>query len=368
MKKETFLESLRGYAILGVILTHITSKMNELPQWIYNFGIQGSRGVQLFFIVSAFTLFYSLSYKYNQKIDLKNFYIKRFFRIAPMFYFAFIFYCLFDLFTYIVGIKPSHNDYSIEMIFTSLTFISVLHPDWLYSLVPGGWSISSEIIFYLCVPILFRIAKNRYRALYFFVISLFIGMFSNYIMTSFKVINEESNYLFYWFPNQLFIFVLGIVLFHFWKETELLRRWKVNLVISSSLLALFILSITPFAMDSLFPKHLMFGIAFCFLAYGMGQKYECFLNNRIMQWIGKISFSMYLMHFFILEIVYYFISKLVPQNVSDVVILFIVLIFTSSITAFVSMFTYKYIELPGIKLGRYLAKWSISHNNKRNTA
>lgn len=89
--KLTFLEALRGYAILGVVLTHSTQKLTNLPQWLDNIGIQGARGVQLFFIVSAFTLFYSLSRKHpTHSIDVKDFFIRRFFRIAPAFYFAFL--------------------------------------------------------------------------------------------------------------------------------------------------------------------------------------------------------------------------------------------------------------------------------------
>src|SRR3954453_3371021 len=110
-KKLTFIEALRGYAILGVVLTHSTQKLTDLPHWLHNIGIQGARGVQLFFIVSAFTLFYSLSRKYEtHSLEVKDFFIRRFFRIAPAFYAAFLFYLVFAVWMNQLGLKGLTND------------------------------------------------------------------------------------------------------------------------------------------------------------------------------------------------------------------------------------------------------------------
>ena len=51
---------------------------------------KGKYGVQLFFIASAFTLF--LSRHRRSEVGNKNFFIRRFFRIAPMYYLGIILY------------------------------------------------------------------------------------------------------------------------------------------------------------------------------------------------------------------------------------------------------------------------------------
>jgi peptidoglycan/LPS O-acetylase OafA/YrhL len=53
-----------------------------------DFTAYGARGVQLFYMVSAFTLL-SVS---RQPFNARSFFIRRFFRIAPAFYIAMIAY------------------------------------------------------------------------------------------------------------------------------------------------------------------------------------------------------------------------------------------------------------------------------------
>lgn len=99
-----FLDALRGWAILGVFITHCGSLVQ------YN-GIfsplvsQAGYGVQLFFMISAFTIFYTLDHAKNtEKSIYVNFYIKRLFRIAPIYWLGIILYTLFFLIT--IEIQP----------------------------------------------------------------------------------------------------------------------------------------------------------------------------------------------------------------------------------------------------------------------
>ena len=215
MQKLTYLDALRGYAILGVILTHATRKFHsEIPETLYQFGIQGSRGVQLFFIVSAFTLFYSLEkYSADRRFSIPDFYIKRFFRIAPMFYFALIFYMLFDLMSDAIGIYSSYPDVSIQLLLSTITFTNVLHPDWLFSLVPGGWSISNEFLFYLCIPFLFYWIRTPKTAYIYVAVAIFTSVALHSVLENVSPFSEVRSYLFYWFPNQLSIFYGDCVIF-----------------------------------------------------------------------------------------------------------------------------------------------------------
>lgn len=55
--KLSYIDSLRGWAVLGVVVVHVGQYVNLdfLPVGIRNFISSGSWGVQLFFFASAFS-------------------------------------------------------------------------------------------------------------------------------------------------------------------------------------------------------------------------------------------------------------------------------------------------------------------------
>jgi len=81
-----FIDALRGFAILGVVLVHSTILMQPSSNLLRLVAENGARGVQLFFLVSALTLFLSMEARRRGEIaPLRNYCIRRFFRIAPLF-------------------------------------------------------------------------------------------------------------------------------------------------------------------------------------------------------------------------------------------------------------------------------------------
>ena len=87
MKSERldYFDIARFFAIIGVIAVHVGHHSLPSPVFgdLYNFG---RFGVQLFFIISGATVY--LTYKKGLKTSshyLMLFYIKRFFRIIPLF-------------------------------------------------------------------------------------------------------------------------------------------------------------------------------------------------------------------------------------------------------------------------------------------
>jgi peptidoglycan/LPS O-acetylase OafA/YrhL len=122
--KLDYIDALRGYAILGVVAVHsLMGKSHVFGSSIIGIG---AKGLQLFYMMSAFTLmlsFKNTSVKNNSNL---NFFIRRFFRIAPMFYLAIILWLYLS-----VDIIYADNDYrkiSIERITSHLSFIySFIH-------------------------------------------------------------------------------------------------------------------------------------------------------------------------------------------------------------------------------------------------
>ena len=94
LKKYDYIDFLRGVAILLVIINHIPHTdyiLNESTPFIIKKALlAGTYGVQLFNLVSAFTLCNSIEYR-NEN-NYKNFYIRRIFRVVPLFYLGIIIY------------------------------------------------------------------------------------------------------------------------------------------------------------------------------------------------------------------------------------------------------------------------------------
>lgn len=90
-----YIDALRGIAILGVMLVHSSFAVgaaSSAARWLMT---EGAYGVQLFYIASALTLCISWhARKAAESRPIRNFFIRRFFRIAPMFWIAIVAYCL----------------------------------------------------------------------------------------------------------------------------------------------------------------------------------------------------------------------------------------------------------------------------------
>ncbi len=135
------IDALRGYAITLVIASHTFPMVRELPWTVKRFSNLGFFGVQLFFVVSCFTL--ARSWRRRERVarpGLRDFALRRLFRIAPAYFLATLGY---------LWIWP---DAAIGMtrIATFLTFTNGWSPAQMPTVlgvwvgVPGGWSIEAE--------------------------------------------------------------------------------------------------------------------------------------------------------------------------------------------------------------------------------
>jgi peptidoglycan/LPS O-acetylase OafA/YrhL len=78
-----FLDSLRGLAILSVILQHVFESLySEFRYLSYQYFNIGRFGVTLFFLISGFIIPYSL----ERGGSIRNFWIGRFFRLYPVYW------------------------------------------------------------------------------------------------------------------------------------------------------------------------------------------------------------------------------------------------------------------------------------------
>jgi peptidoglycan/LPS O-acetylase OafA/YrhL len=357
MKKFLFIDALRGLALFGVVVVHVNQDIQGLPSWLSTLASQGSRGVQLFFILSALTLFLSLnSRKRSEQKPLRNFFIRRFFRIVPLFYVALLFY----------GVQQLIADRSPWQFLSVLTFINGWIPSWINGIVPGSWSISIEMMFYLMVPFLAKQITTLEQAIgYTFTAMVasvgLLQIMRRLILVDMPTVREE--FLFYWLPNQLPIFGLGFVLYFVLFSTPLLptpealadpevkRRSQQRATLLLAM-ATFLLLVLPFGSFAYLPRHFIYGLAFVLLTLSLALQPCRGLVNKFWCYLGKVSFSGYLTHFPILAIAHTGLQSSLGRSLPPLLQFSALLGATLCGTLLVSTLTYHWIEVPGQAFGR----------------
>lgn len=356
--KLAYIDALRGIAILAVIIVNTSSYgYNEYPAFFEAFVSQGERGVQLFFVVSAFTLFLSYQYRLKQGgAIVQNFFIRRFFRIAPLYYIGIAYYLWQDGFgpRFWLGAEPEVSSWNI---LANIFFVHGVHPSWITSVVPGGWSITAEMMFYVLIPILILRIKNINQAIHFTLGTLLLAQVLKafgYLYPPIEEIELWKAYLNLYLPAQLPVFGCGIIAYFLVikKETNIS---KFNLGFSTGLL------LGSIIWSKLIPPNVIFGLAFLLLLFTLSKYPFKLIVHPFMQFLGTISFSAYLIHFAVLYWLgqWNFLDFIEPSHPFMAILnYFFRLAVVLFITIPMSYLSYQCVEKPMQKVG----KWIIKHH------
>ena len=144
------LDSLRGWAAAYVIVYHTALMPNpalHTPAWAAPVVLAGGTGVTLFFVVSAFSLCLAAKPGEDRGFPLAAYALRRFFRIAPLFYVALAASLLRDHWQF----SLSHSAAAIT---ASAAFVFNFWPGWETGIVWASWTIGVEMPFYCLFPFL----------------------------------------------------------------------------------------------------------------------------------------------------------------------------------------------------------------------
>lgn len=274
MKKLAFIDALRGYAVLGVLLVH-TGQEAGFPGAPFS---AGARGVQLFFVVSALTLLMSW---HNRDDGAGAFFVRRAFRILPMFWLS--------IPLYLTG--PIDGQ-----IVAAALLLQAIRPDWIFApIVPGGWSVCAEAGFYLCFPILARHVTTLRRAIYFVVATVIIARIwraagMQFMPTIFPDASRDELWVFvaFTFPAQLPAFASGIACYFLIPVLARLDRRSLETLLIASIIGVVWLA---FYREDIAIFAGLFAIGTACMANGAGR----YLVNGAIAHIGRCSFSIYLL-------------------------------------------------------------------------
>lgn len=379
--KYAFIDALRGFAFLLVLISHaqryievhsIMGAPHALNYWIHTYAEQGARGVQLFFVVSALTLCLSAHHREAEKNAVRSFFIRRAFRIMPMYYLAGLYFVTMPLITH------HANDMNVGDAFRTFTFTTGWTPTWMNVLIPGGWSVSVEIAFYLIFPILILHVTTFTRAILAVIIFAILGLTLNtyaYGGLSNLAADAADWFRYAWLPGQLPVFMLGFVAYFslFGNQAEtvssfLRRRY---MLLALAILCVVFAAGLPLLEQPSIPKHWLYGMLFFGATVVMKNAGESIFSCRAIRFIGQCSFSAYLIHFVVLGYVGRLLNKTHVNSESPDIYFGLLVTIALVGTIAASAVTYRLIEVPGQNVGRRLIKWlerSDSHMSRLQNA
>lgn len=348
-RRFAYIDALRGYAILMVIAVHSSQYFPDLP--FKAMANQGARGVQLFFVASAITLCLSWRARHDGVVP---FYIRRLFRIAPMFYLALAF------FLWLRGLAPNASaphGIGLRHVLMTATFTHGFWPDTINGIVPGSWSIADEMMFYALFPVLIAgVSRVRFATAAAICVgaTVAIVVFQHYAARAIDGIADPvsrdvmRNFLFLWFLPQLPCFLFGMVVVKWVAEGNVLRPSHAIALVILSAAAAFVLALYSDSYLFRLSKPVHYAALFATFALGLMHWQPLILVNPVICWIGKVSYSGYLIHLALIAAV--------PIPHDSYLEAFAIL---TGATVALSTLTYFAIEEPFNQLGRRVAqRWA----------
>lgn len=367
-KHFAFIDSTRGYAVALVILCHATYLLPNLPYPVHRLTVLGWHGVQLFFLASTVTLMMSYEHelKRNGRVDTVAFYVRRVFRIAPAYYVAALFYAVFH---------PPVNGFSVGQALASLAFVNAWAPHWMgvtpsdWNVVPGNWSVGVEFSFYAVFPILAPLMMSMRRAFLLVIVSFVVAAVINpMVWPSLRASLGDvpaKNFLYYWFPSQFSVFALGFCLFHAIKRVPNLGIFRSQWGNVAAVVGLLLFASTSYLTlgewqswrDPSLPTFFYASLGLSVFVFALSRAPHGLFVNEITGFLGRISFSAYLSHFAVLDLIGRidaFRQPLAVDGYAAIAGLFVLMLIIYPVVAVISWAMYRAIEMPMINVGKAL--------------
>ncbi|HAU0352204.1 TPA: acyltransferase, partial [Legionella pneumophila] len=329
------IDALRGVAVLLVIFDHL--HINLVPA--------GFLGVDVFFVISGFLITQIIFRNTKtQTFSLTKFYLNRMRRILPALMLVLL---VSSVMSYFLLLVPDLKNYSTSLLATILSssniyfwkFINIgyFSTDATIQQLLHTWSLGVEEQFYLIWPIILIVLTKKFtdkKIILGTILLTIISFFAYFLL-------RKHPLLAYYSPiTRAFELLTGaLVALNFDNIPAVSNKYLKNL---GSILGLFLIIYPACAFtNNDFPsiKILLPCLGTALLIY-TGKNNQGFaskiIENRILVFIGLISYSLYLWHW---PLISYLNYLKIPINFTIGFVFILILLLTST-------FTYKFVELP----------------------
>jgi len=334
-----FITSLRAIAIMMVFLIH--SGGGGLRE-LFSFGDRvvdmGKYGVDMFFVISGFTIFYQF---YTRNYTIKNFFKVRLLRVSipyfPLLIFIYIYIALGGVSTNYWATMYNQGEISFLNLLTHFLYISYIDVKFANTIIGVEWTLSIEVFYYILLGVLIAnfqklitLKEIVYGLGLFFIISM-LGLYIAKI--------SDTLILYAWLPFKYgYMFLLGGLAYKIRVKlqesvkVQYLNKYS-NIVLLFGVISFFIFMVFTLIPNKGIINELFFSLwTFMLIVFVQDSaKLSGFLVSKLMLWLGSISFSMYLLHMIIIKSAFLKIN-LVSQNSSlNFIYLLFITLFLSSV-------------------------------------
>ena len=345
MQKKIYLPGLNGIraiAAMSVIISHIGLGLEYYKMHNLNFQSFSTHAVTMFFALSGFLITFLLLKEKDAigTIKIKNFYLRRIVRIWPLYYFY--------LFIIIVALKFK-LDYNI-------LYYLFMVPNYPYAIrdalgatmtvafLAHYWSVGVEEQFYLFWPWIIKYSQNILKSL----IAVAFGYFILKVFLTISNVNETILLLLH-YTRFGCLALGGIFAYLFYSENKIIIWFKrpVIEIISWALLTIIFTDI--FTLPKII-DHEIFSLLTLIIIINQvsNPKKIISLENKIFDYLGKISYGLYIYNPLVI-----FLVSLVVKNylTSNKILNLAVIYFITTLTIIIiSHLSYFYFENQFLKL------------------
>ena len=365
------LDGWRGIAALLVALYHLPF-LNHLYDSVF---LRNSYlFVDFFFVLSGFVIAYAYQNKLNNPSQFFTFMRKRFIRLWPLHFFVLMLFLSFELLKLVLAqtglwspeTAPFSGEYSIPSLLSNLFLMHSLGIHNTLTWNYPSWSISVEFYTYfvfglICLASIKLKISITLQYLFLIVLSFFI------LYNNIDNMNEATynNGLFRCIPS----FLLGTLCYKLF-----LAKNNIKIPFASAFEVGLIIGIYYFFVSTGGNKYsllapFLFALVVYIFSYEQGL-ISAFLKNNMIQNLGKWSYSIYMLHAFIILMIgrflkfiekitdsHFKVDHISSSNITDQLILIenpyvmdLLTLLYLTILVFISSKVYKYVELNGGKL------------------
>ena len=323
------LDGIRAIAALGVFVFHMNENLH-LPTTML-----GPSGVTIFFALSGFLITFLMLKEIDKTntVNIGSFYVRRCLRIWPLYFFYLL----------IVVIARQIFDWDLLYYVFFLGNFPFVFGEPLPHL-GHYWSLAVEEQFYLFWPFLIKYSKNIIRNLIlflsvYFIIKLAINIGIGGTTEIYKLVYITK------FDCMALGGIVACLYFKNHSVIKILSTWYMQLLAISIIV---LVAINRFHIVSIVDPYFITLATLIFVVSQSKGSYRIInLDNLVMNFLGKISFGIYVYHGFIMHLIVPVLKKLqLSQSIEYVVIYISCFV----LTILVSYLSYRFIESPFLKM------------------
>jgi len=354
------LNGIRAIAAMAVVITHINNRLEY-------YGIPNAAlldlatyGVTIFFTLSGFLITYLLlkEIEKTNTIDVKKFYMRRILRIWPLYYIYLI------IVVFLNGI--SNIQWPILFYFLMIpnfknSFVGIINTvvgDKVMTFMVGHyWSLGVEEQFYAFWPWVIKKSKNLFLILTVFPIAFVI------LKLALRLFHAPYNILVFVNYTRFGCLVLGgLGAYLFFKKSTKIQIVKSKWIEISAWLFFIFVAANKFHLTSII-DHEIISIFTLIIIFNQidNPKKLISLENKFLDYLGKISFGLYVYNPLVIYLMaYFFNSFIIDNSLVKKTLIYGLVIITIILVAHIS---YNYFEKHFLKLKDKYITLQISVGN-----